>query len=281
MNAKSVSRFAPSPTGRLHLGHAFSAMRAHDLARASGGAFLLRIEDIDQTRARADHVAGICDDLHWLGLHWDGDILFQSSRQAAYAAALQALIDAGVAYRCHCTRADIAAAMEAPQDGRPPIYPGTCKGREISDGGRPFSWRLDVSAAMALAGPLFWTDSSTGEVAAQPELLGDVVIARKDAMAAYHLAVVVDDAAQGVTDVVRGRDLFESTHIHRLLQHLLHLAVPRYHHHDLFCDADGSRLAKRKNSPTLAALRQSGIDPAELLAQLRTGALPDGFSLCG
>lgn len=280
MTAKSVSRFAPSPTGRLHLGHAYSAVRAYDLAQASGGRFLLRIEDIDQTRARPEHVGGIFEDLRWLGLDWDGDVLFQSQRQAAYETALQTLIKGGFAYRCWCTRADIAAAMEAPQDGGPPVYPGTCKGRSDPDDARPYSWRLDVAAACAAAGPLHWSDATAGRVLAAPESLGDVVIARKDAMAAYHLAVVVDDAWQGVTDVVRGRDLFESTHIHRLIQHLLGYAPPLYHHHALICDAEGTRLAKRKNAPTLQALREAGTDPAALLQQLRLDDLPDGFSFC-
>ena len=275
-----IVRFAPSPTGKLHVGNVRAALWNWLFARSRGGRFILRIDDTDQERSTSENEDRIRKDMTWLGLNWDGDVLFQSQRQAIYAAALQTLIDGGFAYRCWCTRADIASAMEAPQDGGPPVYPGTCKGRDGSDDTRPYSWRLDVRAACAAAGPLFWSDVRAGQVAADPALLGDVVIARKDAMAAYHLAVVVDDAGQGVTDVVRGGDLFESTHIHRLLQHLLGFAVPNYHHHNLVCGADGTRLAKRKNAPTLQALRETGTDPAWLLAQLRSGALPDGFSFC-
>lgn len=277
MSAKSVSRFAPSPTGRLHLGHAYSALCAHDLARAGNGRFLLRIEDIDRTRCRADYVDGIYEDLAWLGLHWDGEVIFQSDRSAAYRDALDRIVTQGLAYRCWCTRAEIAAGIDAPQDGGPPAYPGTCRGRTDPGDGRPFSWRLDVTAASRAAGQLFWKDVFAGEVAARPELLGDVIIARKDAPAAYHLAVVVDDDWQGVTDVVRGRDLFESTHIHRLIQHILGFRPPTYHHHRLVTDAAGDRLAKRKNSPTIAALREAGVDPLELVTKLRAGVLPDGF----
>jgi glutamyl-Q tRNA(Asp) synthetase len=277
MSAKSVSRFAPSPTGRLHLGHAYSAICAHDLARAGNGRFLLRIEDIDQTRCRADYVDGIYEDLAWLGLHWDGEVIFQSDRSAAYRDALDRIVAQGLAYRCWCTRAEIAAGIDAPQDGGPPVYPGTCKGRADPGDGRPYSWRLDVAAAVRAAGQMFWKDAVAGDVAARPELLGDVIIARKDAPAAYHLAVVVDDDWQGVTDVVRGLDLFESTHIHRLIQHILGIRPPAYHHHRLIADAAGDRLAKRKNSPTIAALREAGVDPLDLVTKLRAGVLPDGF----
>lgn len=277
MSATSASRFAPSPTGRLHLGHAYSALMAHDAARALGGRFLLRIEDIDQTRCRPEFVEAIKDDLRWLGLAWDGDVVFQSARGAAYAAALDTIIANGFAYRCWCTRADIAASVEAPQDGFQPAYPGTCRGRSDPGDGRPFSWRLDVAKACRAAGPLFWEDIAAGRVAAQPERLGDVVIARKDAASAYHLAVVVDDDWQGITHVVRGEDLFESTHIHRLIQHLLGIAPPSYHHHRLVLDKDATRLAKRRNAPTLEALRSSGVDSRDLVSGLRAGVLPDGF----
>lgn len=278
MSATYISRFAPSPTGRLHLGHAYSALLAHDSARAAGGAFRLRIEDIDQTRCRSEHVEGIYEDLTWLGLSWDGEVVFQSDRSAAYAEALDRIVAQGFAYRCWCTRSEISAQIDAPQDGIPPVYPGTCKGRADPGDGRAFSWRLDVEEIGRHAGSLFWEDASSGLIEARPESLGDVVIARKDAPAAYHLAVVVDDGWQGVTDVVRGRDLFESTHIHRLIQHVLGLEPPVYTHHRLVLDADGSRLAKRRNSPTLATLRAKGTDPVELVTQLRAGVLPDGFS---
>jgi len=277
MITKSASRFAPSPTGRLHLGHAYSALRAHDEARAGQGRFLLRIEDIDQTRCRSEYVDGIYEDLRWLGLNWDKDVMFQSDRKAAYAAALDRIVAQGLAYRCWCTRAEVAANIDAPQGDSQPVYPGTCKGRPDPGDGRPFSWRLDVTEAARRAGRLTWLDADAGEVNAQPERLGDVVIARKDAPAAYHLAVVVDDDWQGVADVVRGCDLFDSTHIHRLIQHILNIRPPAYHHHKLIVDAAGIRLAKRKNAPTLAAMRADGADPVQIVAGLRAGVLPDGF----
>ncbi len=278
MNTNCVSRFAPSPTGALHLGHAYSALCAHDVARQAGGQFLLRIEDIDQGRSRAEHVAGIVEDLAWLGLDWDGPLLSQTSRTAAYDAALTRLIEAGLAYKCWCTRAEIAAAGGAPQ-GDQLVYPGTCRGRTDPDPSRTFCWRLDVAAAMTRTGPLLWADRTAGEVVARPDLMGDVVIARKDAGTSYHMAVVIDDAWQNVTDVVRGVDLFSSTHIHRLLQALLDLPVPRYWHHPLVVDAAGSRLAKRKSSLSLAALRDSGVDPVSLVTGLRAGQLPLGYRL--
>lgn len=269
-----VTRFAPSPTGRLHLGHAWSAMLSHD----AGDRFLLRIEDIDGGRCRPEFVEGICEDLRWLGLRWQGTPMIQSTRMDAYAEALAKLDAMGVLYRCVCKRSDIAAAAEAPQGPMGAIYPGTCRGRAI-DPVQPWSWRLDVAKALALSGPLVWHDAEAGEVAAQPELLGDVVIARKDAGTSYHLAVTLDDAAQSVTLVVRGQDLFAATHIHRLLQALLDLPVPRYRHHPLISGADGERLAKRKNAPTIAAMRDGGTDPAALMDDLRSGRFPVGFAL--
>ncbi|QEH80255.1 tRNA glutamyl-Q(34) synthetase GluQRS [Sphingomonas sp. C8-2] len=279
MNAPSISRFAPSPTGRLHLGHAFSALCAHDLARAKGGRFLLRIEDIDPTRCRPEHVAGILEDLRWLGLGWDGEVVFQSERLPLYAAALDRLKAMGLVYPCFCTRtriaAEIAASAAAPHGPDGPLYPGIC--RDLGEderaariaAGEPHAWRLDIARADALAGPLGWHDSVAGEVAATPEVHGDVVLARKDAPTSYHLAVTLDDAAQGVTDVVRGQDLFAATHVHRLLQALLGLPVPRYHHHPLLTDEKGERLAKRAGSPTLASMRAEGADAAMLVKKLR------------
>ncbi len=263
-----TTRFAPSPTGRLHLGHALSAMLAHDLARASGGRFLLRIEDIDGARSRAAHVAGIVADLTWLGLQWDGPVLRQSSRTAAYRAALERLRARGLVYPCFCTRGDIAAATSAPQGPAGPVYPGTCRGLADPPLDRPHAWRLDMARALAGAGkPTFAESGRT--VAADPAGHGDVVLARKDAPAAYHLAATLDDAHQGVTDVVRGDDLLPATHVHRLLQALLGLPVPRYRHHRLLTDAAGRRLAKRDGAPALADLRADGADPARLLAELR------------
>lgn len=274
-----VTRFAPSPTGRLHAGHAFSAIRAHDFARARGGGFLLRIEDIDPGRAREEFVAGIEEDLRWLGLHWDGDAIRQSARHDAYRAALGALGSAGLLYPCFCTRADIANAASAPHGPDGAVYPGICRAldpvaREQRMEREPHAWRIAMDRASAQTGPLYWQDSGGGEIAADPLRFGDVVLARKDAPASYHLAVTVDDAWQRVTDVVRGADLFEATHIHRLLQALLGLPTPLYHHHPLLVDASGERLAKRRGSESLAALRARGVDPVALAEALRRGDMP-------
>jgi glutamyl-Q tRNA(Asp) synthetase len=280
LNTNCVTRFAPSPTGRLHLGHAYSAMLSHDLARSKSGQFLLRIEDIDQGRCRAEFVDGIMEDLGWLGLNWDAAVIYQSDRSTAYGDALLRLIDLGLVFKCWCTRAEIAAQAASAPQGAQRLYPGTCRHR--SDGSPdplPFSWRLDVQAALDLAGPLFWQDQQAGHVLAQPQLLGDVIVARKDAGTSYHIAVVVDDAWQGVTEIVRGSDLFEATHIHRLLQAVLDLPTPLYHHHPLVLDAEGDRLAKRRGSIAIADLRTEGVNPGDLMAALRLGQLPDGYHL--
>ena len=283
-----VTRFAPSPTGRLHLGHAYSALLAHDFARAHGGAFLLRIEDIDPGRSRPEHVDAIIEDLIWLGLNWDGEIVYQSERLDLYASALERLKAEGLVYPCFCTRADIAASISAPHppsdagtaDPDASIYPGTCRGLSADriDLSRPHAWRLDMAAAVARIGPLAWSDHGRA-IAAKPLTFGDVVLARKDAPASYHLAVTVDDADQKVTDIVRGRDLFASTHVHRLLQALLGLPAPAYHHHALLTDAAGDRLATRRGAPTLAQLRAAGTDPEALVADMRRGQVPGGYSL--
>jgi glutamyl-Q tRNA(Asp) synthetase len=283
---RTVTRFAPSPTGRLHLGHAFSAVLAHDHARERDGAFLLRIEDIDPGRSRSEHVDSIIEDLAWLGLEWDGEIVFQSERLAFYAAALGRLKAAGLVYPCFCTRAaiaaEIAASAAAPHGPDGPLYPGTCRGLSAEERDRrstvePHAWRLDVARASERAGPLYWRDGDT-EVLAEPEAHGDVVLARKDAPVSYHLAVTVDDAAQEITDVVRGRDLFAATDVHRLLQALLDLPTPLYRHHSLLLDSGGRRLAKRHGAPTLHDLREAGADPQALAANLREGRLPAGYS---
>jgi glutamyl-Q tRNA(Asp) synthetase len=281
MSTNCITRFAPSPTGRLHLGHAWSALQAFDRARAADGRFLLRIEDIDEGRSRAEFVDGIYEDLHWLGLDWDGPVIFQSQRTPLYRDALERLHALGVTYRCWCTRAEIALSAGAPQGERASLYPGTCRSRTPPDDARPHCWRLDMEKAAALAGPLIWHDEAAGQIAARPRLQGDVVIARKDALASYHLAVTVDDAAQRVTNIVRGHDLFDATHIHRLLQALLQLPVPRYHHHELITGEDGERLAKRRASPTIAALRESGFDPIHLIRGMRANVFPVGFALAG
>lgn len=269
-----ISRFAPSPTGRLHMGHAFSAVRAHDLARAAGGRFLLRIEDIDPGRTREDHVAGIEEDLRWLGLTWDGPVVRQSARLGLYAEALEKIRALGLAYPCFCTRAEIAESAAAPH-GAAPVYPGTCRGRAVDTAelrATPHCWRLDMARAVSARPGLWWEDEHAGLVKAVPELQGDIVLARKDAPTSYHLAVTVDDAAQGVSDVVRGADLFEATHVHRLLQALLGLPTPLYHHHPLLTGPDGRRLAKRDGARSLAELRAEGADPLALVAELRARA---------
>lgn len=270
---RCITRFAPSPTGLLHRGHAFSALLAWRLARGSGGRFLLRIEDIDTTRCRPAFETAIKADLAWLGLDWDGPVWRQSQRSAVYAAALDRLVESGVAYPCFCTRSDIAAAAGAPHGPDGPVYPGTCRGLDAATrvarlATQQPAWRLDVAAALAHTWPLRWHDQDAGWQPADPQMLGDIVIARRDVGTAYALAVVVDDAAQGVTDVVRGRDLFEATHSQRLLQALLGLPTPRYHHHPLILDSDGRRLAKRSAAETLAAWREAGRSPAEVIASL-------------
>ena len=263
-----VTRFAPSPTGRLHVGHGWSALMAHDMARAAGGAFRLRIEDIDGTRSRPEHVAAIVEDLRWLGVRWDGDAVFQSERLATYDAALGQLRDMGLLYPCFCTRADIQASLSAPHGPDGPVYPGTCRPLTESErtrriaGGEPHAWRIDMGQAAARAGPLAWTalpfpsapDAAGKKVAARPVAHGDVVLARKDAPASYHLSCTLDDAAMGVTHVLRGEDLRGATDIHRLLQALLGLPSPAYIHHPLLVGADGRRLAKRDGSIALADL---------------------------
>ncbi len=274
---RTHTRFAPSPTGRLHLGHALSALQAHDVARENGGIFTLRIEDIDGTRSRPEHVAAILADLDWLGLAWDEPPVFQSQRLGLYQAALDRLREMGLLYPCFCTRADIAASLSAPHGPDGPLYPGTCRARAEPDLRRPHSWRLDMAAAVARTGPLTWHDAHAGKVAADPLSHGDVILARKDAPASYHLAVTVDDAAQGITHVVRGADLFAATHVHRLLQALLGLPTPAYRHHALLTGPDGTRLAKRHGAPTLEALRLAGEDGRALADKLRKGEVPIGF----
>jgi glutamyl-Q tRNA(Asp) synthetase len=271
-----VTRFAPSPTGRLHLGHAYSAILAHDAARAQGGRFLLRIEDIDGTRSRPEHVAGIIEDLTWLGLGWEGPV-FQSERLVLYARALDRLRGMGLVYPCFCTRAEIAASLSAAHGPGGAIYPGTCRALSQDERaarlGEPHCWRLDMDRAVrsldSSGGDLTWWDELAGVQTANPIAQGDVILARKDAPASYHLAVTTDDAAQGVTDVIRGVDLFEATHVHRLLQALLALPTPRYRHHDLLTDAAGERLAKRNGATTLASRRAAGEDGRALADRLR------------
>ena len=273
-----VTRFAPSPNGPLHLGHAFSAIVAHDLARARGGRFLLRIEDIDGARSRPELTDEFRADLEWLGLEWE-EAPAQSTRTGAYESAAATLAASGLLYPCRCARAEIAAAATAKgPDG--PVYPGTCRGATFAPE-EAAAWRLDVAEAVRRTGPLTWLDERAGEQQARPELSGDVVLVRKDAEtpASYHLAATLDDAADGVTLVTRGMDLFPATHIHRLLQALLGLPVPAWHHHPLLLDETGRKLAKRRGSPSLADRRRAGEDGRALADSLRAGRLPAGITL--
>ena len=270
MAPATVTRFAPSPTGLLHLGHALAAQVAWESAQAAGGTFLVRIEDIDLTRCRPAFEEAIFEDLAWLGFSWPGPVWRQSARLPIYAAALHQLEQRGVLYPCFCTRQEIAAAVTAPQGEAAPVYPGTCRHRSREERtrrmeeGQPWAWRLDATLAMAITGPLSWQDALAGSQQADLSVLGDVVLARKDVATSYHLSVTVDDAAQGVTLVTRGEDLFDSTHVHRVLQALLGLPVPQWHHHRLICDESGKRLAKRDAARSLASLRASGLNPAEV-----------------
>jgi glutamyl-Q tRNA(Asp) synthetase len=275
----SATRFAPSPTGRLHLGHAFSAVLGHRRAKESERKFLVRIEDLDQTRSRPDYIEGIFEDLSWLGLEWEEPVLVQSQRGANYADALDRLREQGLVYACFCTRADIAAALEAPH-GAAAHYPGICRGLPDDPERRastPHSWRLDAKKALELTGLPSWIESGQC-FRSKHDDFDDLILARKDAPAAYHLACVIDDAATGVTLVTRAADLRSSTPIQRLLQILLELPEPAYLHHPIVAHADGRRLAKRDLAPTLAAMRESGIDGRTLAADLLAGKLPLGFA---
>ncbi|MCU0953663.1 MAG: tRNA glutamyl-Q(34) synthetase GluQRS [Hyphomicrobium sp.] len=286
MTAPFITRFAPSPNGELHLGHALSALTAFDMARRYGGQFILRIEDIDVQRTREQHVAGICDDLRWLGIEWDGPLLRQSVRFDAYREATQRLQDLGVLYPCFATRSEIEAAAAGRHTGTDPdgspLYPGLCKNLSASEiahrtaSGEPYCLRLDMDLALEAANamskgrPLVfgeWTGEYSNPpsmVTADPARWGDAVIVRKDTPASYHLAVVVDDAMQGITHVIRGRDLYAATGLHRLLQVLLDIPEPVYHHHRLLLDAAGRKLSKSIGSTSLRSLRQAGTTPAEI-----------------
>jgi len=269
----TVTRFAPSPTGFLHLGHARAALFAAAAADPPDN-FLVRIEDIDTARSRASFETAILEDLAWLGLRWRAPVRRQSEHFAAYSGALNRLREARLVYPCFCTRADIqreiAGAANAPHGPDGPLYPGTCRGLSVDERARRIAagdghaWRLDVAAAADDAGELTWLDRARGPQTATPEIFGDVVLARKDIPTSYHLACVWDDAAQGVTLVTRGEDLFPATHIHRLLQALLDLPVPAYHHHSLLLDADGKKFSKRDAAPTLRALREAGRTPDDV-----------------
>jgi glutamyl-Q tRNA(Asp) synthetase len=274
---KPVFRFAPSPNGELHLGHALSALIGYERARACGGKFLVRIEDIDKGRARPRFVAGILADLTWLGITWEEPVVFQSRRLPAYRAASERLARMGLLYPCFATRAEIAAASCGRDPDGAPLYPGLYKGRAPADiarrgaAGEPYALRLDMEAAISAAAvklaslPLRFVeldeDGRPQTIEARPERWGDAVIVRKDAPASYHLAVVIDDAWQGVSHVTRGRDLYAATDLHRLLQVLLDLPAPVYHHHRLITDAAGRKLAKSARDTSLRSLRERGVTP--------------------
>ena len=270
-----VTRFAPSPNGPLHWGHAYSAIVAHDLALAEGGKFLLRIEDIDGPRSRPELTDEFRRDLEWLGLEWH-EVPAQGTRLASYEAALARLERQGVLYPCTCTRAQIAEAASA-MGPEGPIYPGTCK-HTPPEPGEPAALRLDMDKAIALTGLLSWEDALVGLQPVVPIALGDPVVRRKDLPASYHLAVTVDDAADGVTLVTRGMDLFDASPIHRTIQALLGLPVPRWHHHPLQLDSEGRKLAKRRGSPALADHRHAGDDGRAWADRLRQGEWPVGIS---
>jgi len=279
-----VTRFAPSPTGYLHLGHAYAALFAAQAARHKAGRFLVRIEDIDTGRCRAEFEDAIYEDLAWLGLNWEHPVRRQSDCMTKYQDALTRLDEMGVIYPCFCTRKDIVAEIQS-AGGAPhlsshptavgpdgPLYPGTCRklspeeGQAKTASGKPFALRLDIQKALQITGPLHWTDSDRGEMTAEPEIFGDVILARKDTPTSYHLSVTLDDHIQGITLVTRGEDLLLATHIHRTLQALLGLCTPCYRHHGLLKGADGLRLAKRDKAATIRSLRESGHNPAEVCA---------------
>jgi glutamyl-Q tRNA(Asp) synthetase len=272
-----VFRFAPSPNGYLHLGHALSALLNADMAKAAGGRLLLRIEDIDETRCRPEYETAIYEDLGWLGIAWEEPVRRQSEHYDDYRAALAGLEAMGLIYRAYESRAEIARAAAGHDPDGAPLYPGrhntmidAAERQRRADAGEPFALRLDTVAALARVGPPTWTETGaglsgeTGAIAANPAAWGDVILARKDTPTSYHLAVVVDDAAQNVTDVVRGRDLFHSTSVHRLLQALLDLPAPRYHHHRLILDADGRKLSKSTRATALHELRAQGATPSTI-----------------
>ncbi len=280
-----ITRFAPSPTGYLHLGHAYAALLA--FRAAEEGRFLLRIEDIDPVRCKPEFTEAIIEDLRWLGLEWPEPVRHQSQHLADYAAALDKLRDRGLVYPCFCTRREIdqeaQRAAHAPhaEDGTL-VYPGTCQHLSASERAEKLArqgsatWRLDIAAAMRQTGKLFWHDRVKGWVEANPALFGDVVLARKDVPTSYHLSVIVDDHAQGVTLVTRGKDLFASTHIHRLLQALLGFDTPGYHHHSLLTDSTGRRYAKRDKAATLRDWRERGETAEQVIKA--SFAFPDSLS---
>jgi glutamyl-Q tRNA(Asp) synthetase len=280
MSRSRVFRFAPSPNGYLHLGHAYSALLNAKMARETGGRLLLRMEDVDVARCRPEYERAIYEDLAWIGFKWEKPVRRQSEHLAEYAQALDRLRRRGLTYPCFCTRGEVSRAIA----GRPdwprdpdgsPLYPGTCRHLNVAEGaarlacGERAAWRLDMAKASDLAGTLAWRENDTEnlarEIAGEPQEWGDVLVARRDIGTSYHISVVIDDAQQGVTDVVRGKDLYAATSVHRVLQALLGLPEPRYHHHELITDAIGHKLSKSRGSPTLRDLRANGITPEEIV----------------
>jgi glutamyl-Q tRNA(Asp) synthetase len=285
-----VTRFAPSPTGELHLGSAYSAWTGWHRAREAGGTFLVRVEDTDIRRCRREYETAILADLKWLGFDWDGEVRRQSEHFATYGKVLDQLDQRGLIYPCFCSRAEIerevAASANAPHGPDGPLYPGTCRHLPVQErrdrlaAGREHCLRLDSDRAAGQAGPYHFVDESLGRIEGQPRLMGDFVIARKDTPTSYHLAVTVDDHLQGVTLVTRGMDVLPSTHVHGLLQKLLGYAAPQYAHHRLLTDATGRRFAKRDRDMTIRAMRESGMRPEEVIdkaldaAEKRQAPLP-------
>jgi glutamyl-Q tRNA(Asp) synthetase len=278
MSSEVVTRFAPSPTGYLHLGHAYAAIFAEAQARQADGRFILRIEDIDEGRCNAEFEEAIFEDLEWLGLQWEKPVRRQSENLASYADALEQLKKLDLIYPCFCTRAEIKAEIEraggAPHGLEGPFYPGTC--RHLRDGehhsrvnsGEAHALRLDMARAIDITGPLFWQNQNLGNQTAKPDEFGDIVLARKDIRTSYHLSVTVDDALQGITLVTRGEDLADATGIHRLLQALLGYDVPAYLHHPILTDDDGKRFAKRDQSISLRSLRAVGKTPQDIRSMI-------------
>lgn len=274
-SVKTVTRFAPSPNGNLHLGHAFSAIFAHDFACSRDGDFLLRIEDIDGPRSKAEFADNFRRDLEWLGLEWL-EVPQQSSRIDTYEHASERLLELGLVYPCARSRKEMDA-LEPRKTEAGQIYPGTSKGLPPATSHKASSvLRLDVDRAMEQHGDLVWTDGKVGNVIADPREFGDVVLVRKDLPASYHLAVTLDDAADGVTDVTRGTDLYAATHIHRLLQAILELPVPEWYHHPLILDEKGKKLSKSRNSASLSHRREAGEDGKALADQIRAQQIPLG-----
>jgi glutamyl-Q tRNA(Asp) synthetase len=282
LDMTSVFRFAPSPNGYLHVGHALSALINFEMAKAQGGRLLLRIEDIDASRCRPEYEAAMYEDLAWLGIYWEEPARRQSDHFGEYRAALQKLEGQGLVYPSFESRAEIARLVGEREAHGPwardpdgaPLYPGVAKSipaeereRRIA-AGEPYALRLDMKAAIARVGSLTWQEHAHGPVAASPEAWGDVVLARKETPTSYHLSVVVDDALQGATHVVRGQDLYWATSVHRLLQHLLGLPVPRYHHHRLVVDGEGKKLSKSTRATALRDLRAQGVTPADIRAMI-------------